>query len=40
MTWITCIKRLEASGMTWLLVEVDVDRDYVDVLHFETELVV
>jgi hypothetical protein len=24
MTWIACIKRLEVSGMTWLLVEDDV----------------
>jgi hypothetical protein len=24
MRWITCIKRLEVSGMTWLLVEDDV----------------
>ena len=32
MTWIACIKRLEVSGMTWLLVE-----DDVDVLHVEME---
>ena len=24
MTWIACIKRLEVSGMTWLLLEDDV----------------
>ena len=33
MTWIVCIKRLEVSGMTWLLVE-----DVMDVLHVEIEL--
>ena len=33
MTWIVCIKRLEVSGMTWLLVE-----DDVDVLHVEIGL--
>ena len=33
MTWIACIKRLEVSGMTWLLVE-----DDMDVLHVEIEL--
>ena len=33
MMWIACIKRLEVSGMTWLLVE-----DDVDVLHGEIEL--
>jgi len=33
MTWIVCIKRLEVSGMTWLLVE-----DDVDVLHVEMKL--
>ena len=33
MTWIACIKRLEVSGMTWLLVE-----DDMDVLHIEIEL--
>jgi hypothetical protein len=32
MTWITCIKRSEVSGMTLLLVE-----DDVDVLHVEIE---
>ena len=32
MTWIACIKRLEVSGMIWLLVE-----DDVDVLHVEIE---
>ena len=32
MTWIGYIKRLEFSGMTWLLVEHDVD-----VLHVEIE---
>jgi hypothetical protein len=31
MTWIACIKRLEVSGMTWLLVDDDVDVSYVDV---------
>ena len=31
MTWIACIKRLEVSSMTWLLVE-----DDVDVLHVKT----
>ena len=35
MTWIACIKKLEVSGMTWLLVE-----DDVNVLHIEIELVV
>ena len=33
MMWIACIKRLEVSGMTWLLVECDVD-----VLHVVIEL--
>ena len=33
MTWIACIKRLKVSGMTWLLVE-----DDVDVLHIKIEL--
>ena len=33
MTWIACIKRLEVSDMTWLLVE-----DDVDVLHVKIEL--
>ena len=33
ITWITCIKRLEVSSMTWLLVE-----DDVDVLHIEIKL--
>ena len=33
MTWIACIKKLEVSGMTWLLV-----KDDVDVLHIEIEL--
>jgi hypothetical protein len=32
MTWIAYIKRLEVSGMTWLLVE-----DDADVLHFDIE---
>jgi hypothetical protein len=32
MTWIACIKRLEVCGLTWLLVE-----DDVDVLHVEIE---
>ena len=32
MMWIACIKRLEVSGMTWLLVE-----DDMDVLHVERE---
>ena len=33
MTWIACIKRLEVSDMTWLLVE-----DDMDVLLVEIEL--
>jgi hypothetical protein len=33
MTWIACIKRLEVSGMIWLLVKNDVN-----VLHGEIEL--
>ena len=33
MTWIACIKRLDVSGMTWLLV-----KDDVDILHVEIEL--
>jgi hypothetical protein len=33
ITWIACIKRLKASGMTWLLVE-----DDMDVLLVEIEL--
>ena len=35
MTWIACIKRLDVSGMTWLLV-----KDDVDILHVEIEHVV
>jgi hypothetical protein len=33
MTWIVCIRRLEVSGMTWLLVD-----DNVDVVHLNVEL--
>ena len=33
MVWIACIKRLEVSGMAWILVE-----DDVDVLHVEIKL--
>jgi hypothetical protein len=31
MTWISYIKRLEVSGMTWLLVEDDVDVSHVEI---------
>jgi hypothetical protein len=31
MAWIACIKRLEVSGMIWLLVDDDVDVVHVDV---------
>ena len=33
MTWIACIKRLEVSGMIYLLV-----KDDADILHVEIEL--
>ena len=35
MMWIACIKMLEVSDMTWLLVE-----DDVDVLHVEIKQIV
>ena len=33
MTWIACINMLEVSGMTWLLVECDVDALHVEIEH-------
>jgi hypothetical protein len=35
MIWIACVKRLEVSGMTWLLV-----KDNVNILHVKIEHVV